>query len=222
MRPDTYRAVQLHIGEITLAKLKSESTELANVGGAALDVSRDIRNAGIEVVGAKDNIAVNEVTATQMMEILETASSAEEATQLLHKLAGLIPFADKRALALDGTSFTVTRLVIREKGGFSKKDDVAALIRTQHGDLQVLTFEQNEGRNQFVAGLHRIVTKFGEAPNWSLQVYGSDDAIAALLSGQRPDEGEKYFYAMVPTPFWRGYGDTYTQQEAVEAEYTQV
>lgn len=195
-----------------MATPKNDKKELATRPGAVIDikaVERDIRNAPIEVVDKKASIGTPLTDPAALMEALANAASADEAARILHSGAGIVPFANKKALARSGASFSVRRLVIREEGGFSGGDDIAALISV-NGAPQVLTFEQNKGRNHFMFGLNEIIKNFGEATNWALERYGSDD------------DNEKHFYVMVPATLWNVAGDQRgTSAETYEAEYTQ-
>lgn len=190
-----------------MSKTNNASTQkggaIVNTGGSRdlSKVERDIRESGIAVVNPKEVVA-QQADLESILDAIANAKDAEEAQAILHRGAGIVPFANKLELARTGQSFSVRKLVIRADGGFNDDDDIAVVIYTQSGQTQVLTFEQNKGRNNFMMGLAQILDKFGEAPNWALQMIGSENSLEAMKRGENPPEGEKYFYHMIPAALW--------------------
>jgi hypothetical protein len=131
---------------------------------------------------------------------LARAATADEAFAILNGSAGLIPFANKAALAQSGQRFNILNLAIRNAAGYTGDDDVAATIElldrsgNPSGVKQLLTFEQNPTRNAFMLGAHGVIQRFGYLPNAALQSYPKKDGTS--------------FYAIVPAAMWTGQGST--------------
>ena len=121
---------------------------------------------------------------------LSQARSAEEAFEVLYRGAGLIPFADKNALAATGRSFTIRRIGKRPGGGYEGDDDWALAIVDEDGAPAILTFEENPSRDAFLTACVAIVERYGEVPAVCLQRYEKKDQ-------------EQHFFAIVPRSRWK-------------------
>jgi hypothetical protein len=106
--------------------------------------------------------------------------------QALFQQFGLTAYADKKALASEGTRFRVSQVVRRKDGGYNGDTDWGMTIVTEYGEPQMLTFEANPGRDRFLTVMAFYCAKRGVSPFCTLQAFTSKNGSAfyAIMSAK--------------------------------------